>query len=193
MRRTSFAAAALSLLGAVTACSDDSRTGEPPLAPSPPVAPTTGPAVSTEGPLGSAARLTLIGRELGITVLGAEFQGAVKAISVFLGPPVADPASGRQCLDSSSEVAWTGFRVGERDGILVGWVSTSKALSTDFGVTVGSTREALGRAYGPDVSVIDAVTAGAGNAFSVLRVGLAGDLDDAGRVSALFSGDCGPG
>ena len=136
------------------------------------------------------AGLELAGHDLGVTEVGASFDTALSKITDVLGTPSTDPAPGHSCPGSTREVAWPGLRIGERDGLLIGWVSTSGELATDKGIRVGSTQASLMRSYGDNLALVPA-TAGVGTSFAVDGTSLAGNIGPSGEVSALFSGACG--
>lgn len=137
-----------------------------------------------------SARVVLAGQDLGVVEIGTPFQTAVAQLTRALGPPEADPAPGRSCPGSAREVRWPGLRIGEKGGVLFGWVSTSGDLATDKGIRVGSSQTDLEKAYRSDLALVPA-TGGVGNAFSIATRSLVGNLDPSGTVTALFSGGCG--
>jgi hypothetical protein len=139
---------------------------------------------------GGSAGLELAGHDLGVTEVGASFDTALAKITDVLGTPSTDPAPGHSCPGSTREVAWPELRIGERDGLLIGWVSTSGELATDKGIRVGSTQADLMRSYGDSLALVPA-TAGVGTSFAVDGTSLAGNIGPSGVVSALFSGACG--
>lgn len=138
----------------------------------------------------TAPSVVLSGQDLGVVELGAPFEEAVAKLTEVLGAPTAAPTGGRSCPESTREVGWPGLRIGERSGVLVGWVSTSGELATNRGIRVGSTRTELEEAYGDDLALLSA-TAGVARSFSVRNTALAGNIDPSGTIMALFSGACG--
>lgn len=146
-------------------------------------------ALALSGCSSHSSEVELRGSDLGVVKIGAPFEDAVTKISKVLGEPTSDPASGRLCPRSSREVAWRGLRVGEQDGLLFGWVSTSGDLTSNRGIGIGSPERDLQKAYGDKVTLLPATTGL--SSFSIETLGLAGNIDASGLVSALFGGGCG--
>ncbi|WP_019873075.1 hypothetical protein [Sporichthya polymorpha] len=145
--------------------------------------------VALSGCSSHSSGVELRGSDLGVVKIGAPFEDAVSKISTVLGEPTSDPATGRLCPGSSREVAWRQLRIGEQGGLLFGWVSTSGDLRSNLGIGVGSRESDLQEAYGDKVALLPATTGV--NSFSIEKLGLAGNIDASGIVSALFSGGCG--
>lgn len=131
----------------------------------------------------------LQGSDLGVVKIGAPFEDTVMRISEVLGEPTSNPAPGQLCPGSSREVTWRELRIGEQGGLLFGWVSTSGGLRSNRGIGVGSRESDLQNAYGDRVTLLPATTGV--SSFSVDEIGLAGNIDASGTVSALFGGGCG--
>lgn len=147
-------------------------------------------AVTSNACSSDSTQVLLTGQDLGVVQIGTPFDTAVAEIADALGAPTADPAPGRSCPGSAREVLWPGLRIGERGGLLFGWVSTSGELATDKDIRVGSTQADLEKSYRDDLELLPA-TGGVGSTFNIASMSMAGNLDASGRVSALFSGGCG--
>lgn len=156
-------------------------TAGPPARPAP-LAPTAAP-----------AQLRLGGDDLGVTRVGAPFREAVAAVAGALGRPAGDPAPDSACIGAEEETSWEGFRLGSSGGRLSGWRSTTPALTTPAGVGVGTTLEALRRAYGAALQVRPPPEPDSAPVFVVAGAGIAGTLSGPGpadTVTSIFHGTC---
>ncbi len=173
--------------------------------PSAPVVPTPGatsapgqnpsPNPAAPAPAAAPAGLRLGGNDLGVTRVGAPAREAVAAVSRALGRPVADPAVDSACVGAEEEVSWEGFRLGSTGGKVSGWRSTSRALSTPAGITMGSTVTALRQAYGSALQIPPPAEPGDPPVFVVSGASLGGTLsgpNPADTVTLLFNGTCEP-
>ena len=195
--------------GLVRGWASTSTTLVAPLAPDlPPTAPVTTPdgaaggATPTSAPAGTGttagpparpAQLRLGGDDLGVTRVGAPFREAVAAVAGALGRPAGDPAPDSACIGAEEETSWEGFRLGSTGGRLSGWRSTTPALTTPAGVGVGTTLEALRRAYGAALQVRPPPEPDSAPVFVVAGAGIAGTLSGPGpadTVTSMFNGTC---
>ncbi len=177
MVSTARTAAALLVALSLAGCS-----GDPAPAPSPAPSPgASGPAVSLDGD------------DLGVTKIGADFAGAVQAVSAALGFPTAEPAEDVACVASEEEVAWGDFRLASSGGKLAGWFNRRADLATSKQIAVGSTVADVLAAYGDTVK-LQAGTTDASETFAAdggLSGGLTSEAPD-GTVTYLFNGVCSP-
>jgi len=140
--------------------------------------------------------MTLGGDDLGVTRVGAPTREAVNAITGALGRPLGDPASDTACIGGEEETAWAGFRLASSGGRVTGWRSTSTALSTPEGASVGTTLGTLRRAYGANLRLLPAAEPGDPAVFVVEGGGLGGTLTgptETDTVTAIFNGTCAAG
>lgn len=136
--------------------------------------------------------LRLAGNDLGVTRSGAPLRDGINAVSGVLGRPAADPAPDTACIGAEVETRWEGFRLAGSGGKVSGWLSTSTALSTPAGVTVGSTLAAVKQAYGAALQVSSSPEAGGPPVFVVMGAGLSGTLSGPnGPVTSISNGTCG--
>jgi len=137
--------------------------------------------------------MTLGGDDLGVTQVGTSTREAVVAVTGALGRPLADPASDVACIGSEEETAWEGFRLASSGGRVSGWLSTSTALSTPAGASVGTTLGTLRQIYGAKLQLLPAAEPGDPAVFVVEGAGLSGTLtgpNDTDTVTSIVNGTC---